>query len=247
MQDDGWQDSADAWIADMGDHGDFGRRYVLDPVMLPRALACAPRRALDVGCGEGRFCRMLRQRGIDTVGLDPTPALLARARARDAGGTYVEGVAEQLPFDDGAFDLVVSYLTLIDIPDVQAAISEMARVLAPGGTLLIANLNGFNSACADRDWVHDADGRRLHFPVDQYLEERAMWIEWRGIRIVNHHRPLRTYMKALLDAGLVLTHFDEPEPTADASPSRAASYRRVPWFMVMEWRKNRDQGLGIRG
>jgi ubiquinone/menaquinone biosynthesis C-methylase UbiE len=131
MQNDGWQDSADAWIADMGDHGDFGRRYVLDPVMLPRALACAPRRALDVGCGEGRFCRMLRQRGIDTVGLDPTPALLARARARDAGGTYVEGVAEQLPFDDGAFDLVVSYLTLIDIPDVQAAIPEMARVLAP--------------------------------------------------------------------------------------------------------------------
>ena len=237
MQDNGWQDSADAWIADMGDHGDFGRRYVLDPVMLPRALACAPRRALDVGCGEGRFCRMLRQRGIDTVGLDPTPALLARARKRDADGTYVDGVAEQLPFDDGAFDLVVSYLTLIDIPDVQAAIAEMARVLAPGGTLLIANLNGFNSACADRDWVHDADGRRLHFPVDQYLEERAMWIEWRGIRIVNHHRPLSTYMKALLNAGLVLTHFDEPEPTADASPSRAASYRRVPWFMVMEWRK----------
>ena len=34
MQDNGWQDSADAWIADQGDHGDFGRRYVLDPVML---------------------------------------------------------------------------------------------------------------------------------------------------------------------------------------------------------------------
>jgi SAM-dependent methyltransferase len=235
--DNGWQDSADAWIADMGDHGDFGRRYVLDPVMLPRAMASAPRRALDVGCGEGRFCRMLRQRGIHTVGLDPTPALLARARARDTGGTYVEGTAEHLPFDDGTFDLVVSYLTLIDIPDVVTAIREMARVLAPGGTLLIANLNGFNTACADRDWVHDAGGRRLHFPVDQYLEERPMWIEWRGIRIVNHHRPLRTYMKALLDAGLVLTHFDEPEPTADASPSRAASYRRVPWFMVMEWRQ----------
>jgi SAM-dependent methyltransferase len=236
----GWQDSADAWIADQGDLGDFGRRYVLDPVMLPRALAGAPKRALDVGCGEGRFCRMLRRHGIATVGLDPTPALLATARARDAGGTYVEGVAEHLPFDDGAFDLVVSYLTLIDIPDVQAAIPEMARVLAPGGTLLIANLNGFNTACADRDWVHDAEGRRLHFPVDDYLVERPMWIEWRGIRIVNHHRPLSTYMKALLDAGLVLTHFDEPEPTADASPSRAASYRRVPWFMVMEWQKNRD-------
>lgn len=237
MQNNGWQDSADAWIADQGDRGDFGRRCVLDPVMLPRAVGRGPRRALDVGCGEGRFCRMLGQHGIATVGLDPTPALLATARARDAVGTYVEGVAEHLPFNDGAFDLVVSYLTLIDIPDVQAAIPEMARVLAPGGTLLIANLNGFNTACADRDWVLDAKGRRLHFPVDDYLVERPMWIEWRGIRIVNHHRPISTYMKALVGAGLVLTHFDEPEPTPDASPSRAASYRRVPWFMVMEWRK----------
>jgi len=82
MTDNGWQDSADAWIADQGDHGDFGRRYVLDPVMLPRAVACAPQRALDVGCGEGRFCRMLRQPGIHTGGPDPAPALPATARAR---------------------------------------------------------------------------------------------------------------------------------------------------------------------
>lgn len=235
--DNGWQDSAAAWIADQGEHGDFGRRYVLDPVMVPRALARAPKHALDVGCGEGRFCRLLRQHGVDVVGLEPTPALLATARARDGRGTYVEGVAEHLPFDDAAFDLVVSYLTLIDIPDAWAAISEMARVLRPGGTLLIANLNGFNTACADRDWVLNAQGRRDHFPIDQYFEERAMWIAYRGIRILNHHRPLSTYMRALLGAGLVLTHFDEPEPSADASPSRAASYRRVPWFLVMEWRK----------
>jgi SAM-dependent methyltransferase len=61
--DNGWQSSADAWVADMGESGDFGRRYVLDPVMLPRAVAGSPRNALDVGCGEGRFCRMLKSRG----------------------------------------------------------------------------------------------------------------------------------------------------------------------------------------
>lgn len=129
----GWQDSAEAWVADQGEYGDFGRRYVLDPVMLPRALARGPRNALDVGCGEGRFCRMLKSQGVDVVGVDPTPALLAAARARDIQGTYVDAFAEQLPFDDEAFDLVVSYLSLIDIPDIQSAIPEMARVLRPGG------------------------------------------------------------------------------------------------------------------
>jgi len=235
--DNGWQNSAAAWVADMGTSGDFGRRYVLDPVMLPRAIAGSPTNALDVGCGEGRFCRMLKSRGVEAVGVDPTPALLAVARARDPRGIYVKATAERLPFGDAAFDLVVSYLSLIDIPDVEAAVPEMARVLRPGGSLLIANLTSFNTACADDGWIKDTDGRRAHYPIDNYLQERAMWIEYRGIRIVNHHRPMSTYLRALLGAGLVLTHFDEPRASADAPASRAAAYARVPWFLVMEWLK----------
>lgn len=234
---DGWQASAKAWIADQGEHGDFGRRYVLDPVMLPRALARSPRKALDVGCGEGRFCRMLKQRGIEVTGIDPTAALLAVARSRDPAGTYLDAVAERLPFADASFDLVISYLSLIDIPDIHAAIPEMARVLSPGGSLLIATLNSFNTACADTGWIKNADGRHVHYPIDNYLQERSMWLEYRGIRIRNHHRPLSTYMRALLDAGLQLAYFDEPSPIATTPPSKAASYRRAPWFLVMEWIK----------
>jgi SAM-dependent methyltransferase len=235
--DNGWQRSADAWVADMGKSGDFGRRYVLDPVMLPRAVARSPKNALDVGCGEGRFCRMLKSRGVDAVGVDPTSALIAVARSRDADGTYLEAIGERLPFREGVFDLVVSYLSLIDIPDIEAAVPEMARVLRPGGTLLIANLTSFNTAGVEAGWVKDEGGRRVYYPIDHYLQERTMWIEYRGIRIINHHRPLSTYLRALLGAGLVLTHFDEPAPSADAPPSRAAGYARAPWFLVMEWLK----------
>ena len=232
-----WQASADAWIADMGEHGDFGRRYVLDPIMLPRALTRSPRKALDVGCGEGRFCRMLKLHGVDVTGVDPAPALIAAARARDADGAYLEADAVRLPFRDEAFDLVVSYLSLIDIPDLQSAIPEMARVLSPGGALLIANLNSFHTACADTGWVKDSAGERLYYPIDNYLQERSIRIEYRGIRVVNHHRPMSTYLRALLDAGLRLVYFDEPAPSAEAPASKATNYRRAPWFLVMEWVK----------
>jgi SAM-dependent methyltransferase len=235
--DNGWEASAGAWIADMGEEGDFGRRYVLDPVMLARAVRRSPKKALDVGCGEGRFCRMLKLHGVDVTGIDPTPALITAARARDEAGAYLEAAAERLPFGDASFDLVVSYLSLIDIPDIQAAIAEMARVLNPGGALLIANLNSFNTACADTGWVKDIAGQRLYYPVDNYLQERSMWIEYRNIRIRNYHRPMSSYMKALLDAGLQLAYFDEPAPIADAPTIRARSYRRAPWFLVMEWVK----------
>jgi SAM-dependent methyltransferase len=239
--DNGWKASAYSWIAEMGEHGDFSRRYVLDPVMLARALARSPKKVLDVGCGEGRFCRMLGDNGVPSTGVDPTPALIAAARERDPGGVYVEAEAEDLPFGDESFDLVVSYLSLVDIPDAYSAIREMVRVLRPGGTLLIANLNGFNTACGDIGWVKDNTGERLFYPIDHYLQERAMWIEYRGIRILNHHRPISTYMRILLDEGLRLAYFDEPAPIDEAPREKAASYRRVPWFFVMQWLKDKGK------
>ncbi len=231
----GWEQSADAWIALMGARGDFGREHVLDPVMLERVRAAPYVRALDVGCGEGRFCRMLQGLGIATVGLDSTERLIAEARRRDPNGDYRVALAERLPHEDESFDLVVSYLTLIDIDDFRAALQEMVRVLKPGGTLLIANLNSFFTSDA-QGWVKDGDGRHLYVPVDRYSEEFPRWAEWSGVRIRNWHRPLAAYMQELLSHGLTLTFFDEPLPRS-GDPARRALYCRAPWFIVMEWRR----------
>jgi SAM-dependent methyltransferase len=175
--------------------------------------------------------------GLTTTGLDPTLALLEAARSLDPQGRYVEGVGEALPFSDGRFDLVVSYLSLIDIPDIGAAIPEMARVLKPGGTVLVANLTSFNTAGDDIRWHKNLFGHPTHFGIDRYLDERETWEAWSGIRIKNHHRPLAVYMKLFLGLGLRLTYFDEPHPIETAPSERAELYRRVPYFMIMEWQK----------
>lgn len=62
------------------------------------------------------------------------------------------------------------------------------------------------------------------------------WVEWRGIRIQNWHRPLSTYMSLLLGHGLTLRHFAEPAPYG-GEPDKADRYRRVPYFLIMEWQK----------
>jgi SAM-dependent methyltransferase len=232
---DGWNESAQAWLGEMGDRGDFAREFILDAPMLARVDAGRFTSALDVGCGEGRFSRMLAARGIRTTGIDPTEALLTQAKQRDPAGDYRPGRAESLEFPDASFDLVVSYLTLIDIPDISRAIPEMARVLRPGGSLLIANLNSFITAAPPPGWTRAADGTK-RFYIDNYLEERADWVAWREMRILNWHRPLSAYMTLLLQLGLALRTFDEPEPSG-ADPDRMADYRRVPFFLVMEWQK----------
>ncbi len=239
MSETDWDRSAEAWIAAQGEMGDFTRQYVLDPVMLPRIRAGSFRNALDVGCGEGRFCRALAAEGIKATGLDPTGRLLDEARCRDPQGDYQAGVAEAMPFEDGAFDLVVSYLSLIDIPDFRAAIAEMARVLTPGGTLMVAHITGMRSALMDQGWVRDEDGTRLHYPVDRYLEERSTQVDLTGsgdVQVLNWHRPLSAYMTAFLAQGLQLTHFDHP-PAVGGPAKNVESYTRVPWIVLMEWRK----------
>lgn len=111
----------------------------------------------------------------------------------------------------------------------------MARVLRPGGRLLIANLNNFNTAIIPETRIRTPDGQH-RFHIDYYLDERATWQEWRGIRILNWHRPLATYMTLLLDAGLELRHFAEPAPVGgDAALNER--YRRSPYFIIMEWEK----------
>ncbi|MEM9224474.1 MAG: class I SAM-dependent methyltransferase [Pseudomonadota bacterium] len=232
---DGWDASADAWVRELGADGDFARVSVLDRPMLARIDAAPRSIALDVGCGEGRFCRKIAQRGIRAVGVDAAPPMIAAALRRDPDGEYLVADAAALPFKAASFDVVVAYLSLLDVDDAASAIAEMARVLTPGGMLLVANLNGFVTANPHNGWIKA--GEKSLFPIDNYLSPRPEWVEWRGIRVRNWHRPLRDYMRAFLGAGLRLTQFDEPAPHG-GEPERASRYTRVPYFVLMEWHKD---------
>lgn len=96
-------------------------------------------RVLDVACGTGNATLPAAQAGGRVVGLDLTPELLEVARRRaDAAGvaiTWAEGDAEDLPFDDGHFDVVVSTFGCMFAPRHEVVAEEIARVLRPGGRL----------------------------------------------------------------------------------------------------------------
>jgi len=236
--DNGWIAAAPAWVEKMAGGGDRARTMVLDPVMLSLAQDLTGKRILDLGCGEGRFCRMLAAQGAATVGLDLVPAMVVAARERDSrAGLYVLGSGDVLPFAEAVFDLVASYLTLSAITDFRSAIVETTRVLKPGGHLLVANLSAFITA--SDGWVRDPNGRRLYKPVDRYLDEHGVILESRGMRSLDWHRPLEAYMQAFLNAGLILRRFLEPLPAHEGlrdDPQFEGDFR-LPDFVVMLWEK----------
>lgn len=103
---------------------------------------------LDVGCGDGALAAALSRRGGRVTGLDPDPRMLdaarTRAKAESLDLNLVPGRAEALPFADETFDYVVAVTVLCFIPQADKAIAEMARVLRPGGRLVIGELGKWN-------------------------------------------------------------------------------------------------------
>lgn len=108
------------------------------------ALVAPGRAVLDIGCGLGDALHLLRDRFEELHGLDPSEAMVATARDNltDRGVKHVDirrGLAEELPYDDGQFDTVVSTDTYehVDPAFRAAALSEMRRVTAPGGQVIL--------------------------------------------------------------------------------------------------------------
>jgi ubiquinone/menaquinone biosynthesis C-methylase UbiE len=97
-------------------------------------------RILEVAVGTGRSLEFYAP-DVELTGVDLSPAMLRRARRRarelELTPTFKVADAEQLPFDDATFDTVVCALGLCSIPRPELAVREMARVLVPGGTLLL--------------------------------------------------------------------------------------------------------------
>ena len=135
--------------------------------------------ALDAGAGTGRHALALARRGIPVVALDQSPEMLAAVeRTAQQENLQVETVVASLhgplPLPDRRFDLVICALVLTHVPELSRAIGEFARVLRPGGYLLVTD---FHPAAVARGWRTDCHGPGASFILpnaphtrDDYLD-----------------------------------------------------------------------------
>jgi SAM-dependent methyltransferase len=235
-----WESEARSWIrfATTPGHDEGFWRFGL-----PRLLELLPapgKRTVDVGCGEGRLPRILRERGHRVVGVDGSPTLVGRA-VEAGGGPYVAADAARLPLGDGCADLVVAYMSLHDFDDLGSAIGEVGRVLESGGRFCFGMLHPINSAGAFADRTGDApfviEGSYLDARRWEYRTDRA------GIPMTFHslHRPLADYIAPMAAAGLMVETLLEPsiDDAFVAEDPAEARWRRVPLYLFARAVKGR--------
>jgi len=147
------------------------------------------KKVLEVGCGTGLILERLAKIADEAVGIDLSPGMLDRARER--GLTVHEASATDLPFEDESFDLVCSFKVLAHVPDIDAALVEIARVTRPGGYMFLEFYNPYSLRYVAKRIAGPqpiSDGRT---EADVYTRWDAPWVIPRllppGVDLVDYH------------------------------------------------------------
>ncbi|MFC4080756.1 class I SAM-dependent methyltransferase [Amycolatopsis samaneae] len=212
--------------------GDFAKRHLVNPVLLRLLGDLRDRRVLDAGCGDGYLSRLLAEHGARVVGVEPTDAMSAFAREKEAergqGVTYVQADLTRLP-DLGRFDAVVCSMVLMAIPDWRPAMRACVRALRPGGLFVFAVVHPAFEQLLD-SWRDHGEYR-----VRRYLEE----YEIAGRAASDFHRPLSAYLNELASLGArpreVVEPGLDPAVAAGAAPTTPGidGYVHLPNFLIV--------------
>jgi SAM-dependent methyltransferase len=197
-------------------------------------------RVLDIGTGEGQVARRVAATGAGPViGLDPTVGQLEVAVARGGGVRYARAAAERLPVASGSIDAVVACLVFEHLPDHEAPLREVARVLRPGGRFVLL-LNHPLLQTPGSGWIDDHILEEQYWRVGPYIhDDRTLEQVAPGIDLPFMHRPLSRYVHVMGEVGLLIDDMDEPPPPpgflAAAQEYRDAA--SIPRLMLIRARR----------
>jgi len=177
-----------------------------EPVMHALMDSLPPGLVLDAACGTGRHSAYLAARGHRVVGVDSSPDMLARARGKVRTGRFLEGSMEAIPLADASVDAVVCALALVHLPDPGPAIQEFARVVRPGGRIVISDVHSFVIALGWQAQFRTASGETAFMRIHAHLAS--------------------DYCRAAVAAGLRIRGCHEPALTPEAAVTPAAE--RLP-------------------
>lgn len=203
----------------------------------------AGKRVLDLGCGYGWHCVYAAQQGAaSVVGVDLSQRMLevAKSKTDSPKVRYIRAAMEDAEFPDGSFDVVLSSLALHYVESFEVIAQKVSRFLRPGGSFVFSAEHPVFTAYGTQDWLYDAQGKIVCFPVDNYYYEGRRVAHFLGEEVVKYHKTLTTYLNGLLTSGFELKNVVEPQPPQrllDTVPGMRDEMRRPMMLIVSAVKK----------
>ncbi|WP_414938186.1 class I SAM-dependent methyltransferase [Amycolatopsis sp. cmx-11-51] len=197
--------------------------YYERPAMLALVGDVTGRRILDAGCGSGPLFAALRDRGAVVTGVDASAGMVELARRRLGAGAdlRVADLADPLPFSDGEFDDVVGSLVLHYLQDWGPTLTELRRVLTPGGRLIVSVDHPFAITLMQRE----AGDKPRYFQTRYRTEEWTLGGQ--STRLTLWDRPLHAMTDAFTAAGFRINVISEPPPAPEARELFPEEFREI--------------------
>ena len=236
-------DGYNGWAASYDDPGN-GIFEMEEAIVHPLLDALPPGIAVDAACGTGRHTSYLVQRGHEVHGFDTSPVMLAIARAKVPGARLAEADVRSLPLPDASVDLFTCALALAHVQHLGPVFEEAARVLRPGGHLVISDTRGHfigSTLYPLVKWDHDKNYGYIptwRHPTSQYLRAALP----HGFIVRGCHEPLRAQPVVDLSSPPVAAPREHPDQPPDvwelhawAAEAANAVYRDEPGLIVWDF------------
>jgi len=207
-----WENTASEWELQIGDRGDRNRKENSDPVLWRMAGRVSGLDVLDAGCGNGYLTAMLSRKGARPVGVDFSEQMIELARKRAPHIDFrVDCCSSLKTVPDESVDLLISNYVLMDLPDLDGAVSSFYRVLRPGGSAVLV----FSHPCFPLSDAFDGlhgNSMGIMWPFPYFVEKKRADPPWGHFTrdFIRYHRPISRYWKAFTGTGFTVRDFDEP-------------------------------------
>jgi ubiquinone/menaquinone biosynthesis C-methylase UbiE len=251
-----WNNNAHAWTVLSRAGHDIYRNHLNTPAFFEILPDIKGMKGIDIGCGEGYNTRLLADHGARMDAIDIAPRFIENAKALEKeyplGIHYCIGSATQLPYQNESFDFATSFMCLMDLPDLEKALSEAFRVIKPGGFFQFSiehpcfktpyqkklkNDKGVTYAYEIGNYFSETNGEIEEWIFGDAPEEMKNKLS--TFKVPTFHKTLSSWINSVIKTGFSIEEIHEPYPTDEVllqKPSMQGA-QVVSYFLQIRCRK----------
>ncbi|GIX40284.1 MAG: methylase [Leptospiraceae bacterium] len=251
-KDTSWDEQAKWYDKIVGEDGSYYHKELIVPTLLQELGDVKNKKILDLGSGQGFFCRILSQRGANVIGVDLSKNLIQLARKYPSKNIqYYVGNAENLSFlNSNEFDYIVSILSLGNMKNIDKVFNEVYRLLKPNGKFYFIIIHPCFRIPRQSHWEFDENKKNQYRRIDMYMSELDIPIITHPGKIkeknkltdqdytIMFHRPLSKIFEYLKKNNLLVSNLLELCSNKISIGKRAKAENRArkefPLFLLIE-------------